>query len=267
MRRLLSGCLLLFASAPLWGAEVPKLQGPVNDYANVLSAEEQKKLTGFLIGQERKTTNQIVVLTVKSLDGDTIEGFAEKVFSTWKLGQKGKDNGVLIVLATAERKIRIEVGHGLEGALPDVIASRIIREEMAPKFKEKNFADGFMAAAVAIDKAIAGEFQAEGQPKGRDGGGGGWPLWLILLLIFGGGGLLVFFFFLAKYGDGGGGFSSGGGWSSGGWGSGGSSGGSSGSSSSGSSGESWGSSGSSDWGGGYSGGGGGSGGGGASGSY
>lgn len=242
MKRLLSVCLLLVLSAPLWGAEIPKLRGSVNDYADVLSPDEEKKIQDFLLGQERKTTNQIVILTVKSLDGDTIEGFAEKVFQTWKLGQKGKDNGVLIVLATKERKMRIEVGHGLEGILPDAIASRIIRDEMTPKFKAKDFSGGFMAAAVAIDRAIAGEFQAEEKRKGGDGGG--WPLWLILLLVFGGGGLVIFLLIvIAKSGGGGG-------WSSGGWGSGGGG---------------WGSSG--DSGGGYSGGGGGSGGGGASGSY
>ncbi len=262
MKNLWSIGLLLLSSAPLWGAEVPKLRGPVNDYAEVLFADEEKRLQDFLLGQERKTTNQIVILTVKSLDSDTIEDFAVKVFNNWELGQKGKDNGILIVLATKERKIRIEVGFGLEGVLPDAVASRIIRDEMAPKFKEKNFADGFMAAAVAIDKAVAGEFQAKEQPKGKDDGGGGWPLWLILLLVFGGGGLLFFLLLLlATYGDGGGGWSSGGGSR----GSGGSSGGGGGWGSS--SGSGWTSSSDSGFGGGYSGGGGGSGGGGASGSY
>lgn len=236
MKRTLSAVfVLLLTSVPLWGAEVPKLAGPVNDYAGVLSPDDEKKLTSFLLGQERKTTNQIVILTVKSLDGDTIEGFAEKVFNTWKLGQKGKDNGILVVLATKERKMRIEVGHGLEGALPDAIASRIIRDEMTPKFKAKDFAGGFMEAAIAIDKAIAGEFQAENQKEG-DGLSIGIIL-LIIFLVFGVGGLLLFLIMKA------GGLGRGGGWSSGGWGSGGGGGG------------------------GYSGGGGGSGGGGASGGY
>lgn len=175
MKRTLSAVfVLLLASAPLWGAEVPRLTGPVNDYAEVLSPDDEKKLTGFLLGQERKTTNQIVILTVKSLDGNTIEDFAVKVFEKWKLGQKGKDNGVLLVLATTERKMRIEVGHGLEGVLPDVIASRIIREEMTPKFKAKDFAGGFMEAAIAIDKAIKGEYKAEEA--------GGWPTWLTIVV-------------------------------------------------------------------------------------
>lgn len=245
MKCLLSVCLLFVLSVPLWGAEIPKLMGPVNDYANVLTGEEVKKLTDFLLSKERKTSNQIVILTVKSLDGNTIADFAEKVFNTWKLGKKGKDNGILIVHATKERKIRIEVGHGLEGVLPDAVTSRIIRNEMAPKFKAKDFSGGFMAAIVAIDKAIAGEFQAEDKTKE----GGGWPLWvilLIILLIFGIGGLVLFLIMKA------GGLGDGGGWSSGGGFFGGLGGGSSDSGSSG---------------GDYSGGGGGSGGGGASGSY
>lgn len=231
MQRALSAIVVLLASVPLWGAEVPRLTGPVNDYAEVLSPDDEKKLTGFLLGQERKTTNQIVILTVKSLDGDTIEGFAVKVFNTWKLGQKGKDNGILVVLATKERKIRIEVGHGLEGTLPDAVASRIIRDAMAPKFKAKDFAGGFMEAAIAIDKAVAGEFQAENQKRGD--AVSIWIVLLIILLVFGVLGLILFL--AAKAGG------LGGGWSSGGWSSGG--------------------------GGGYSGGGGGSGGGGASGGY
>lgn len=178
MKRMLSACLLLLLSAPLWGAEIPKLTGPVNDTANVLSEKAKKELTEFLLKQEKDTSNQIVILTVKSLDGDTIEDFAVRVFEKWKLGQKGKDNGVLIVLATVERKIRIEVGHGLEGALPDVIASRIIRDEMAPRFKEevKDFDGGFMAAVVAIDKAIKGEYTVEETGKG-------FPLWLTIVIV------------------------------------------------------------------------------------
>lgn len=237
MQRALSAVfVVLLASAPLRGAEVPRLTGPVNDYAEVLSPDDEKRLTGFLLGQERKTTNQIVILTVKSLDGDTIEDFAVKVFNTWKLGQKGKDNGVLVVLATGERKIRIEVGFGLEGAIPDAVASRIIRDAMAPKFKAKDFAGGFMEAAIAIDKAVAGEFQAENR-KEDDGLLIGIIL-LIIFLVFGVGGLLLFLIIKAGGLRGGG---SSGGWSSGG--------------------------GSSGGGGDYSGGGGGSGGGGASGGY
>ena len=175
MKRVLSVCLLLLLSAPLSGAEVPKLTGPVNDEAGVLSDKQKKELTEFLLKQEKDTTNQIVILTVKSLDGDTIEDFAVKVFAKWKLGQKGKDNGVLIILATTERKMRIEVGHGLEGVLTDAISSRIIREEMTSKFKEKNFDGGFMAAVVAIDKAIKGEYTAEES--------GGWPTWLTIVII------------------------------------------------------------------------------------
>lgn len=167
-----------------------RLQGPVNDYAKVLSNAQAEQLRSALLAQEKETSNQIVILTVQSLGGEEIEPFANAIFHTWKLGQAGKDNGVLIVLATSERKMRIEVGKGLEGVLTDAIASQIIRREMTPKFKANDFAGGFTAAVTAINLAVKGEYRADGRnvnfPAGaRPAAAGGWPWWVWVLIVVG----------------------------------------------------------------------------------
>jgi uncharacterized protein len=143
-------------------APVPQLQSPVNDYANVISADDQQRLRDFLLDQEHATSNQIVILTINSLGADdSIESFANKVFNAWKLGQVGKDNGVLVVAAVQDRKVRIEVGRGLESTLTDAIASEIIRNEIVPSFKSSNYAGGFLAGVTSIDKTIHGLYIAK----------------------------------------------------------------------------------------------------------
>lgn len=158
---LLAVAMLLCVVQELPAGEIPKLRGPVNDYAEVIPDEQEAQIREFLLKQEKETSNQIVILTVKTLDGETIETFAEKVFRTWKLGKADKDNGVLIVHATLERAMRIEVGHGLEGVLTDGLSGQIIRREMTPHFKKGAFGDGHMAGVKAIDEAIKGEYKAE----------------------------------------------------------------------------------------------------------
>ncbi len=140
---------------------VPKLPDYVNDYAHVLSPKQKSQLEDFLKDLDEKTSNQVVILTVPSLQGDTIENFAIRTAQARKIGQKGKDNGVLILAAINDRKIRIEVGRGLEGVLTDARSSEIIRNEMAPRFKAGNYADGFWAALVVIQRAVKGEFKAD----------------------------------------------------------------------------------------------------------
>lgn len=149
----LCGCLIAAAALAI---EVPYLTGRVTDNAEVLKAETQQQLAAYLKSYEEETTNQIAVLTVPSLDGEDIESYAEQVFNTWKLGRKGKDNGVLLLVAPNERRMRIEVGYGLEGRLTDVAASRIIRGVMAPFFQEGDFSDGVEAGVQAIIDQLSG---------------------------------------------------------------------------------------------------------------
>ena len=127
---------------PAGAADVPFLSGRVVDNAEILASGDARQLTEKLKAHEQKTGNQIAVLTVPTIGSDSIEEYATRVFESWKLGQKGKDNGVLVVVAPKDRKMRIEVGYGLEGTLTDVGASRIIRNVMTPAFKDNDFDKG-----------------------------------------------------------------------------------------------------------------------------
>jgi uncharacterized protein len=157
-------CLLLTAAIVHAAPPVPKLEGPVNDYAHVLSPADQSRLSDFLTDQESKTSNQIVVLTIPSLNGDDLEDFSLRVARDWNLGQKDKKNGVLVLVAVNDHKIRIEVNGGLQGVLTDALATQIIRNEIAPHFKADDYFGGLMAGVTAIDQATHGEYKAKGPP-------------------------------------------------------------------------------------------------------
>lgn len=154
--------LILFP-LQLMALDAPQLTGRVNDQARMLSSETKQRLEQKLIAFERETSNQIAVLTIPSLQGDDIDQFSIRVAEAWKLGQKGKDNGVLLVLAQAERKVRIEVGMGLQGVLPDITAAKIIRENMRPHLKSGDFDQGITVAVDSIIAATKGEFKGTGQ--------------------------------------------------------------------------------------------------------
>ena len=114
--------LLLFPLA--WSLDVPTLRGRVNDYANVLQSSQAQALETQLAQLERDTGHQVAVLTIPTLDGEDIEGFSIRVAENWKIGKKGHDNGAILVVAVKDRRLRLEVGYGLEGVLPDAIAKR-----------------------------------------------------------------------------------------------------------------------------------------------
>lgn len=138
-----------------------KPAGFVNDYANLLSVEQKTSLENDLNKFDKETSNQISVVTIKSLNGDTIENFAVKLFADWKIGQDKKDNGVLLLIALDERKMRLEVGYGLEGALPDATANQIITKTLRPAFQNNDYYGGISQAVSQIMAATRGEYQAE----------------------------------------------------------------------------------------------------------
>src|ERR1019366_5726380 len=159
--RLVPRLALLLACASVASVsalDIPYLTGRVVDAANILKPETRARLTAALKAHEDATSNQIVVLTVPTIQPDSVEDYAVKVFDSWKLGQKGKDNGVLVVIVPQDRKMRIEVGYGLEGTLTDVASNRIIRNLMTPQFKAGNYNKGVEDGVTAV---IA---QLEGQP-------------------------------------------------------------------------------------------------------
>jgi uncharacterized protein len=149
-------------------SEFPALSGRVVDEAGVLDVSTRESLRARLAAHEAKTTNQLVVATVKSLRGNTIEDYANRLFRRWQLGQRGKNNGVLLLHAPAERKIRIEVGYGLEGTLTDAITKYIIANAIAPRFKANDFSGGMTRGVDDIIKVLDGgaeEFKQRATPK------------------------------------------------------------------------------------------------------
>jgi uncharacterized protein len=152
---------LLFTSASFAQKAIPELWGHrVHDEAHVLSADTISTLEKKLQQYEDSTSNQIAVLVISSLDGESLEEYSLRVAESWKLGQKDKDNGVLLLVAIDDHKMRIEVGQGLEGVLTDALSGRIIRNEMASAFRRNNYDQGIVAGVDGIVKAIGGEYTA-----------------------------------------------------------------------------------------------------------
>jgi len=129
----------------------------VNDYASVMRRDQIQALESRLARFEQDTGYQVVVLTVPTLEGEDIEGFSIRVAETWKIGKKGFDNGVILVVAVKDRRLRLEVGYGLEGVLPDAIAKRITSEYMVPYFRAQDYGGGIIAGIDAILKVIGKE--------------------------------------------------------------------------------------------------------------
>ena len=128
---------------------MPQLNGRVDDYAGVLSAPTKKQLEAVLADLEKTDATQSMVLTLSSVEGENLEQFSIRVAETWKIGQKGLDNGAILLVALKERKIRIEVGYGLEGRLTDLVTDRIIRNVIVPHFKTGNFDQGIADGVAA----------------------------------------------------------------------------------------------------------------------
>jgi uncharacterized protein len=213
----------------------PPLSGRVVDEAGVLSPDSQQRLTALLAEHEQQTGNQIVVATLKSLQGNDIAQYGYQLGRTWGIGQKGKNTGALVIVAPAEHKVRIEVGYGLEGALTDAQSELIIQNTMLPYFKKGDYDSGVLAGTVQVLQALGGKPSnvdsiAQPQPDQQQGRHGGIPIFLIVIVLwfvfgrffwpllflggimggrgggFGGGG-----FGGGSFGGGGGGFSGGGG--------------------------------------------------------
>jgi uncharacterized protein len=165
-RRILGLLLCMAVLLPCAAAalEVPALRGRVNDYGGMLSPETESRIETLLKELEEKDSTQVAVLTVPSLDGDSLEDFSIRVAERWKIGRKGFDNGAILVIARDDRKVRIEVGYGLEGRLTDLTAGRIIRDRIVPEFRAGRFDQGVLNGVVALTEVVRGEFQAPAQP-------------------------------------------------------------------------------------------------------
>jgi uncharacterized protein len=256
---LLALCVQLPAVA--YARDVPALSAHVNDTASMLSADERGRLEQKLVDYEHKTGRQFALLTIDSLADDDLEGFSIRVAEAWKLGQKGKDDGLVLLVVKNDHKLRIEVGYGLEGNVTDAFSSRVIRNLLVPAMRAGTVASGIDQAFDALMAKAAGEDVPQSALKDPsvaqpDSGAPNIVGWLVLLLFLAPVLIPILLFRTAAGRRGRGGFWGGGGFGGGGFGGGGFGGGGFGGGGFGGGG-----------GGGFSGGGGGFGGGGSSGSW
>jgi uncharacterized protein len=186
---MLSRALLLLSLAgslwasPVFALDVPKLTGPVVDLAGVLSRSDQAKIAASLLQFQRSYGPQLQVLVVPKLEDETIESYSIKVVDEWKLGSEDKDDGVLLLVATEDRKVRIEVGQGLEGDLPDALAGRIIRAGIIPFFKQDQTGAGILIGLSMIAESVGGKLENIPTPQmHRVKRGGGMNLGFLLFL-------------------------------------------------------------------------------------
>lgn len=152
---------LMLQAATATARDIPSLSARVNDYAAMLSPATRQQLESVLAALEKEESTQLAVLTIDSLQGENLEEFSLKVVEKWRLGQKGLDNGALLLIAKNDRKLRIEVGYGLEGVLTDLTSGRIIRNIITPQFKNGNFDQGVIDGVSAMIAAVRGEFSAQ----------------------------------------------------------------------------------------------------------
>lgn len=165
-------CLTGSASFAQSELTIPSLTGRVIDQAQLLDAAAERALTDQLAAHEAETSNQIVVVTVKSLQGIDEAAYALQLGREWGIGTEENNNGVILLVAPTERKVRIEVGYGLEGAIPDGLAGQIIDRNILPAFREDDYQSGIQSGVTAILQAAVGEYKAApSHRRGRNSNG------------------------------------------------------------------------------------------------
>lgn len=182
MRHLLAALLLgltLFPW-PVAALEIPRASGYVVDQAGLLQPATREKLESFLTELDRSDSTQIAVLTIPSLEGESLEDYSLRVATAWGIGRKDHDNGALLLVAHQDRRLRIEVGYGLEGQLTDLLTGRIVDNTIALYFSQGNFDDGISAAVQAMADASRGFYQTDQKTDKKQKN----PLGLLILLLF-----------------------------------------------------------------------------------
>jgi uncharacterized protein len=190
-------CAVVAQTAPTPTLTFPALSGRVVDDAGLLSAPDREALTQSLADLEARTADQLVLVTLKSLQGRPIEDYGYQLGRAWGIGQKGKDNGALLIVGAAERKVRIEVGYGLEGTLTDAATKIIIEDTILPRFKAGDFPGGIKAGVAAITQLLVSDAGSTRpvRPSSVQAGhrqNAPMPVWLVVVLGLGGVGLLIF---------------------------------------------------------------------------
>ena len=208
LKKIIVLCFFIFYNFNSFGLTVPPLSGPVVDKAGILSRSEFEKIENFLLDLDRKSKVQIAVLIISSLEGESIEDYSMQVAEEWKLGDKEKDSGALLVVAVKDKKLRIEVGYGLEENLTDSRSGQIIRSFIAPQFRSGNYGEGIydgikaMAAYASEDESLLKEIAVSDEDDE-----GGFPQALLFFLFvylmiskFSPGGLFWIFYLLSRSG-------------------------------------------------------------------
>jgi uncharacterized protein len=174
-------CLPAMAQAP----QIPPLHARVTDLAGVLTPEEISSLDAKLAGLERTDSTQIGVLIIPSLEGQPLEDYSIRVAEAWKLGQKGRDNGAILLVAMKDRKVRIEVGYGLEPTMTDAKSFQITQNEILPRFRQGDFNGGIDAGVTAMIQVVRGVYQGPSRTSRTRSERSGTRLdWIVLMLFF-----------------------------------------------------------------------------------
>ncbi len=161
----------------------PKSTTLVTDYTNTLSADDKQRLESKLVAFNDSSSTQIAVVILKSIGNYDVNEYAQQLGRKWGVGQKGKNNGVMILVALADRKMSIQTGYGVEGALPDIITQQIRVNDINPRFKQGDYYGGLDAGIDDIIKYTKGEYKAENKPGRGNGGGGGAGI-IVIIVIF-----------------------------------------------------------------------------------
>lgn len=190
---LLTGHFLLYAQ------DLPDVSNRlVTDYTNTLTRGEQQQLEQKLLAFQDSSSTQIAVVVIKSTEGYDIADYAVRLAQKWAIGSKKYNNGILLLVALNDRTVNIQTGYGIEGALPDVIAHRIIQNEIRPSFSQQDYFGGLDKATDAIISYTKGEYKADPRARGREKDGGGIPVILIVIIV------IVVISIISKNGGGGG---------------------------------------------------------------
>jgi uncharacterized protein len=192
---------LLICAGTLYAQDkLPSPTGLVNDFAGVLSGDDKGKLEALFLELQSKTGAEIAVVTIATTRPVGIERYAVDLFAKWGIGQKGKDNGILLLVALKDRKVRIEVGYGLEGAVPDALAMKIINTSILPSFKRGAYSQGIIQGSVALVDLVAREYKVtlsaseDLASRSAQGQKGSLPTLVFFLLVIMFGGLRGLFF-------------------------------------------------------------------------
>jgi uncharacterized protein len=161
----------------------PKSSTLVTDFTNTLSASDKQQLEQKLVAFNDSTSTQIAVVIMKSVGDYDINDYGQKLGRAWGIGQKGKNNGILVLVAMGDRKVSIQTGYGAEGPLPDVITHEIIQNDITPRFKAGDYYGGLNAGTDDIIKYTKGEYKADKKAQNKGGGGGSVAILIIIVIV------------------------------------------------------------------------------------